>query len=257
MFVFAAGCANIFGLEPPRTRTLDDARPADSAQEMDGSVDSGSDAAPNMITVTPLGNSVTSVSGSSVTLTLTQSVPAGSFVIVQTAGRGETSISVSDSKSNTWTRAVETANSSATSAVGIFSSVLVVALGSGETITATWLGGGNSYERAIGALRVSGVTTLDQTGSAQVGNTFTPSVSTSGAVANGSELVIAVISTGFNNSDTFAPGGAFTENFEYGGNFSSGALNYLVGVNLSGVQTFSPTTGQNAAEYALAIATFR
>lgn len=208
--------------------------------------------------VTELGETYTTASGTSVTLTLTQDVAVGTMVVVQAGGRGITTISVSDSKGNTWNSAVQLNNSSNVSAVGIFYATISNALTSGDTITVNWSGSASTNARAMRALKVTGYTTLDATGSAQSGTT-SQSATTSGAVTASDELLVGVTATGLCDSGiTYNTGNGFTEEYEYvtASGCSSGTFGQKEGTGLSGTQTYS-TTSSKTGNFSSVIATFK
>jgi hypothetical protein len=204
-----------------------------------------------------LGASSTAASGVTTTLALTRGAASGALVIVQVGAQGHTPITVSDSKGNAWSTAIELDNTPNTAAAGIYYSTLTKALAAGDAITATVGGGANANTRAIAAVVADGVTAPDQIGGARATGTTTPNASTKGAVIASAELVLGVTATGWMNADTFAPSSGFTQLYQYGTPDSSGCFDYEVSTTLSGVQTYGTTTTQAMASYAIVIATFK
>ncbi len=220
--------------------------------------------------VTSLGNNVDSTSGIASTLTLSQPVSVGSLVIVMVAGRQATPISVTDSKGNAWTSAVQAVNSTQACAAGIFYSILATTLAPGDRVTARWtLNPADSgrvargvspmtSSRALGAIKATNVRALDQTGTAQNSSTDTVAVTTSSSVTASSELLVGVTCTGKNVATTFSNTNNFTRAFEYSTEFASGSFNYRVASGLTGVQAFMATAAPfAAANFATVIATFK
>jgi len=244
------------------TRTCERSEPmVDSVVSGDASiVDAVADAPADGVAGAPvstlLGTAQSSATGSSVTLTLTTTVPAGTLLVVEVAARGAPPISVSDTKLHNWTTAVAIGNLSGTSVAGIYYTQLTSSLKAGDTITAT-VTTSNSNTRALAVFKLDGAGALDQTGSANPDNTSAPSVTTIGAVAATTELAFGAIATGFNSPDSFVPGLGFVEELEFGMQFSSGSFNHKRIVGATGAQTFAVTTQQSSAAYAIVIATFR
>jgi len=221
----------------------------------DRDADAPSDASPRTVAV--LGMNVTSSTGLTTTLTLSRDVPAGALVVVEVGGRGVAPIAISDSRGNAWSTAVELSNSTNAAAAGIYYTIVSAALTASDTITATLGGTANANDRAIGALYATGLTSLDQTGSAQTPCT-SPNSDTSAAVTATAELVIGVTATGHSVADTFTPSSDFIQLYGYAGAASSGSLDYKLADAASGVQTYGTTTpAPGTSNCAVAIATFK
>jgi hypothetical protein len=202
-----------------------------------------------------LGTAQSAANGTTVSLVLTKAVAAGTMLVAEVAGRGDPPVSVTDSKLNTWSTVVEVGNASGASIAGVYAVVVAAPLAAGDTITAT-VTSSSSYTRAIAVFALDRAATVDRTGTAQTTGT-NPSVTTTGAVTATAELELGVIATGFNTADAFTPGLAFEEVFEFGTTFSSGSFNRKSATAPVGPRTFTVTTLQSSASYALAIATFR
>jgi hypothetical protein len=228
-----------------------DAPRLDDGPRRDASADS------RTVGVTLLGASSTAASGVTTTLSLSQAVVSGSLVIVQVAARGNPPVTVSDSKNNTWSTAIELVNADNTATSGIYYSTLTSSFVPGDVITATLSGGANTHARAIGAMVADGLAALDQVGSAQLRATSTPSASTMSAVTARTELVVGATATGWMNADTLTPDTGFTQVYQYGTGGSSGSLDYELSMTLSGVQTYGTTQTQASAYCAVSVATFK
>ncbi len=232
---------------------IDSRGPVDAALP---TTDAPADAMAGVPLSTLLGTGQTSTTGTSVALTLTSNVAAGTLLVVEVAARGDAPVTVADTKHHTWKTAVEIGNLSGTSVAGIYYTVLATPLAPGDTVAATvTTSSGNT--RALAVFKLDNASTLDQTGSGQPDNTTAPSVTTTAAVTAGSELAFGVVVTGFNAADSFVPGQGFVEELEFGTALSSGSFNHKRLVGASGAQTFAVTSQQGSAAYAVVIATFR
>ncbi|MBL0220782.1 MAG: hypothetical protein IPQ07_43795 [Myxococcales bacterium] len=234
---------------------IDSGGPGDAAR-VDAAADAGADAATEVPVSTLLGTGQTAASGSSVALSLTTTVPAGTLLVLEVAARGDPPITITDSKQHVWKTAVEIGNLSGTSVAGIYYVVLPSPLGIGDTVTAT-VTTSNADTRALALFKLDNASMLDQTGSGQPTSTSSPSVTTTAAVTAGTELAFGTIVTGFSAPDSFAPGQSFIEELEFGTSLSSGSFNHKRLVGATGAQTFAVTTQQSLAAYGMVIATFR
>lgn len=238
-----AGCGRL---------AIDAIAPSDAAPDLDA--EDGSVGAP---AVTMLGASETTVSGTTATLTLGATVPAGRLLVALVGARGRTPVVVTDTRLNTWMTAVEQDNSTTTATAGIYYALVTSPLDAGDTISASVSGGANTYLRTLGAVSIADVSAIDQIGQLQQSSTMLE-VSTQGPAASDARVVVAAIATGNNSADQFIHTGDFTEVHHYGGTFSSGSSWVASKAALAGVPTFTATTLQGLqANYALVIATFR
>lgn len=234
---------------------LADGPTMDVSARGDGGADAPGDGPTGPPMATFLGHGQASAEGATAALVLSTSVPIAAFLVAEIAARGALPISVADSRGNTWRKAVEIDNASTTEVAGVYYCSVSVAMGVGDTITAT-VTTASSNTRAIAVFQLTNITALDQIGSARTSGTA-PSVTTTGAVTASNELLFAVIATGHNAAETFVPGVGFTEVYEFGSGLSSGSFNQRNGASLSGPQTFTATTTAASASHATVIATFR
>ena len=230
----------------------DDAAPADT---MTADTPVMLDAPPNVPMATLVGGAKSAEMGSSVSLAVSSTIPAGTMLVAELAARGDPPAKLSDSRNGAWVTVVEVGNNSGASIAGIYATVLANALLPGDTIVAE-VASSNAYTRALVVLQLDSVRTTDQIGTSQTPGT-SQSVTTIGSVVTGPQLELATIATGFNTADAYAPGSGFDEIDEFGTAFSSGSFNRKIVTSASGPQTFSVTTLHAAASYALVIATFR
>jgi hypothetical protein len=186
-----------------------------------------------------IGSASNSASTNTVTYTLGQSIPAGSFLVVIYAGRSVTTWSVADSQSNVYHQAVAENNATNAASTAIFYTTISSALGPGGTITAT-VGTANVDARTISILKFNRVATLDQTGVSR-GSTATLTVTTTGSVAYMREIIVGASATGATTADIFTSDPTFTQIYNYSNSASSGIVSYKIGGSLSGTQTFSPS----------------
>ncbi len=184
-------------------------------------------------------------------------VPAGSLVVILAAGRGVTPIIVADSAANAWTTAVQLDNSTATECSAILYSTLTTGLDGNAAINVTFSGGDNTSANDHGftVLLASGVSALDQVGSAAGGLTTMPSATTP-ALTGAPELVVGVTATGFQQPSTIAPTGAFASQLAWATALSSASLDAEIDPAPHGGESYADTATQDS-NYAVAVATFK
>jgi hypothetical protein len=215
--------------------------------------------APSEPAVTWLGDRADATQGTTATMTVNQSVPAGSLVVVLVAGRGSEASSVSDFKGNVWRTAVRESNASGACAVGVFHSTLTTALVAGDPIIATWRGASNR-PKAVGALKATNVRSLDQVGSARTNADTLLAASTAAPVTAASGLLVAATCTGQSTETSFDNANGFVRQFQFSARQSSGSFSYRIDTALSGVQSFrvaARAAPGGAANFATVIATFK
>jgi len=201
--------------------------------------------------VTELGEN--SGSTSPLTITLTQAVPVGSFLIAQVAYRSINDRNVSDSKGNTWTLALK--KTSSTQAAAVYYTKTTVALAAGDQVILSHAMTNAGLGMAV--LMATNVSTLDLVNSSV--SSTTPGVTTAGNVQCPNELLIGVASFGLDTA-TFTPTGGYTLNYGWQGGGSggtSGGFSYLSGSGLTGTQSYAPTvTSSGSDNFITVIATF-
>lgn len=171
----------------------------------------------------------------SLTITLTQAVPAGARVALAYTAANSSGATVTDSRANTWVRVVNDSSCGACGSAGLFTVTLTNPWGIGDTVT---VGPSNTM---VGAWLVSlnAFTFLDGVGTvADNDDTDTPIVSTSAAVIEPDELRIAALAT--RNTTTLTPGaaGGFATELSFTNPALSSIIASSLASGLSGVQTF-------------------
>lgn len=213
---------------------------------------SSSSGAPPVV-VTTLGTDTGTATVQSITLTA--AVPAGQLVVVVAAGGDNaTSVTVTDSGSNTWYTAVrESGGDTNDCYTGIHYMLPQATLPVGATVTATF--NNTSANNAIWAFTATGVTMPDQQNGTQ--RTTNPTVTTTGAVTSALGLVVGVSVTGDITANTFSAPAGFTNALAWDTSRSSGIMGYRFSTTLTGTQAFGPTTSNGSNEYLSSVAVFR
>lgn len=196
----------------------------------------------------------------SVTVTVSQSVPVGWLVVAAVGNGGADLFTVSDSRSNVWSDAVQRpagGGRTSSAVAGISFTVLTHALSAGDTIVATF-SGGTSVQGALSVVASPDFGSLDTFGAAQSQDrvaTFT--VSTSANLSSPTELVIGAAATGCADTPLdFTLSGGFSQLQSWSVAGASGVLGQLSGSALSGKPAFGATASAGQCTYVAAIAAF-
>ena len=206
---------------------------------------------PNGISYTrTIGTAQNAVSGTTLTIPVSNTVAAGHTVIVNLAHAYTSGgPAVTDSRGNIYTRDRTAANSGATLRSSVFSAPVTTALQSGDSINITL----SSAVAAKAATAIEFAGLLD-TGRVDVFNSGQAAASTTGnagnlTTTNADDLVVAMIGSLNPVTDTFTESAGYTQNARQGTN-TGGAANTNVTVNsahriesATGTFVYGPTFG--------------
>jgi hypothetical protein len=232
--------------EPPGTGGVDAA--------VDAAIDARSvDAPASAASFTVLGSRVEATIGA-ISATVDRAVPAGSLVVVLVGGRGRPPIMLSDAASNAWTMAMQVASPSGADGNAIGYATLAHELLANQAITATFAGSAGTDDRGVAIVLATGVSTLDQVGSAGTAQTTTPSATTP-PPTGAPELVFGTMTAG-TGADTITPGSAFTPVLAWAAGASSACFVARVDATPAGGETYAATASV-PDDFAVAVAAFK
>ena len=202
------------------------------------------------------GNAATSSAQTSLSVTLSSAIAAGSLILVEISNHNSGTVvpdSVTDSAGNTYTL-ISAANSSAVSATLAYC-VNASALASGATVTANFPSSRNAAMRvrSVGGMATSSA--FDVSAINASGSGTSASVGPTSATSQADELIYAVFA--YQNSRTFTAGSGYTAGAQ---TESTTTIRGVVAewkiVSTTGAQT-PDGTWDTSATYAAVVATFK
>jgi hypothetical protein len=168
------------------------------------------------------------------TIMLTQPVTAGAKLALVVLSPN--SISVSDSKGNTWTRIVSDSSCAGCGTVSLYTATLASPWLIGDTVTIN--GGGGSSVLAAWLSSLTGFPFFDLSGTySGNGSVPFPTVSTSAAVTDPDEFLIAAFST--RNTNMLTSDAGFTTELSLTDPQLSGIIASKLGTGLMGTQSYT------------------
>jgi predicted NAD/FAD-dependent oxidoreductase len=164
---------------------------------------------------------MSSGASTSIVLTTSAAAPSGSRIIVTVVGNTDTTCTVTDSASNSYTEDKRQYNASNTSFTSIFSAHAASGLGSGGTITATF--GASVNRQGIAAMSVTGLATSSYTNGTNGRNQFGPTWTSNQVTTTEADVLLAGASQETGTQETDTPAVNLTELHEWNYGFAHSA----------------------------------
>lgn len=145
-----------------------------------------------------VGSGGNDAGGTSVNITTTANIPAGSLIVVfagnEAGGASNVLVSsISDGHSNTYASAKDNGEGNGPSNGAIWYSVTGNAVPSSSTITVTWAASTSSLEASVCYFTPTGTVTLDKVGAGSSGTSTAGTTGATGTLTQADEVVVALI----------------------------------------------------------------
>lgn len=191
--------------------------------------------------------------GSTLVVTLTQSVPVGANLVAVGISSNGSPPYITDAKGNAWTSVVGNGGCGSCGYTQLMRTHVRTALVAGDTVTGHFPGPGGGPTGGLWVVYAPAFPYLDQTGTSSTLTTNLPSATTSAAVTEPDELALGGF--GIQQAAALAPDGGATAGLTFNTSAGSGIALFAQGTGLTGAQTLSATSTV-AKRYSGAVATF-